>query len=228
MGSDPYLAPEVYDNTKYNPALVDIWSLAIIFCCMSLRRFPWKAPRLTDNSYRLFVAAPTPGTPTTESNARRSSEGRPKSSTDLKAAAEDSRRSSAPHAVGITEQRSGESTHSHHQHHHHHHHHHEHHSSQASPAPGPRGEGPSSQKQEVLKGPWRLLRLLPRESRNIIGAMLEVDPAKRATLEDMMQDSWITQTPVCRQEEGGVIIRAQNHEHTLEPGTAVSPAPSKR
>ncbi|TVY31606.1 Serine/threonine-protein kinase [Lachnellula subtilissima] len=62
VGSDPYLAPEVYDERKYDPQPADIWSLAIIFCCMSLRRFPWKMPRMTDNSYKLFASVPTPGT----------------------------------------------------------------------------------------------------------------------------------------------------------------------
>lgn len=56
VGSDPYLAPEVYDLSKYDPQPTDIWSLAIIFCCMTLRRFPWKAPRISDNSYKLFVS----------------------------------------------------------------------------------------------------------------------------------------------------------------------------
>jgi serine/threonine protein kinase len=31
VGSDPYLAPEVYDERKYDPQPPDIWSLAIIF-----------------------------------------------------------------------------------------------------------------------------------------------------------------------------------------------------
>lgn len=173
---------------------------------MSLRRFPWKAPRLTDNSYKLFVSAPTPGTPASEPGPRRSSEGRPKSATDPSGAAEDSPRRSAAHPEIA----------------------HRHHSGEVQPPPSPalRVDGPL-QKQEVIKGPWRLLRLLPRESRNIIGAMLEIDPKRRATMDDLMQDPWITQTPVCRQEERGVIIKATNHEHTLEPGTAVSPEPSK-
>ncbi|KFY41360.1 hypothetical protein V494_03045, partial [Pseudogymnoascus sp. VKM F-4513 (FW-928)] len=62
VGSDPYLAPEVYDERKYDPQPADIWSLAIIFCCMSLRRFPWKMPRMTDNSYRLFASPPSEST----------------------------------------------------------------------------------------------------------------------------------------------------------------------
>lgn len=195
---------------------------------MSLRRFPWKAPRLTDNSYKLFVSSPTPGTPTTEVGPRRSSEGRPKSMADVNPAAEESRRQSAPHPNPTEPQPSGETSSRHHQNQP------EHENNDASrtqdhlppTSPGPRIDGPS-QKQEIIKGPWRLLRLLPRESRNIIGQMLEIDPRKRATLEDMMQDPWITQTPVCRQENGGVVIKAANHEHALEPGTAVSPAPTK-
>lgn len=88
----------------------------------------------------------------------------------------------------------------------------------ADPVATPAPQVPGSSKPDVMKGPWRLLRLLPRESRTLIGKMLEVDPRKRATLEDMMEDSWITETPVCRQD-GTRIIRAPGHEHTLEAGT---------
>ncbi|AOA63698.1 Protein kinase [Komagataella phaffii CBS 7435] len=56
VGSDPYLAPEVLTSTKsYDPQAVDVWSIAIIYCCMTLRRFPWKAPKLTDNSFKLYA-----------------------------------------------------------------------------------------------------------------------------------------------------------------------------
>jgi serine/threonine protein kinase len=56
VGSDPYLAPEVLSQQTYDPRLTDVWSCAIIFLCMILRRFPWKLPDLkTDPSYRLFV-----------------------------------------------------------------------------------------------------------------------------------------------------------------------------
>lgn len=58
VGSDPYLAPEVLSQTKYDPTPTDIWSIAVVFCCMTLRRFPWKAPKLTDNSFKLFVSEP--------------------------------------------------------------------------------------------------------------------------------------------------------------------------
>ena len=56
VGSDPYLAPEVLSRDSYDPRLTDVWSVAIIFMCMVLRRFPWKIPDYkTDMSYRLYV-----------------------------------------------------------------------------------------------------------------------------------------------------------------------------
>lgn len=56
VGSDPYLAPEVLSQPRYDPRLVDVWSLGIIFLCMVLRRFPWKlADARVDPSFRLYV-----------------------------------------------------------------------------------------------------------------------------------------------------------------------------
>ncbi|CAH6719519.1 hypothetical protein CLIB1444_02S10418 [[Candida] jaroonii] len=55
VGSDPYLAPEVFDEEGYDGRKVDVWSIAIIYCCMILRRFPWKLPKTSDNSYKQFI-----------------------------------------------------------------------------------------------------------------------------------------------------------------------------
>ncbi|KAI0797887.1 hypothetical protein C8Q75DRAFT_23929 [Abortiporus biennis] len=58
VGSDPYLAPEVLSQETYDPRKTDVWSVAIIFMCMILRRFPWKIPDAkTDPSFRAFVNA---------------------------------------------------------------------------------------------------------------------------------------------------------------------------
>ncbi|ABN64863.2 Hygromycin Resistance Kinase [Scheffersomyces stipitis CBS 6054] len=56
VGSDPYLAPEVLlSPNSYNPQPVDLWSIAIIYCCMTLKRFPWKIPNAEkDNSFKLY------------------------------------------------------------------------------------------------------------------------------------------------------------------------------
>lgn len=58
VGSDPYLAPEVLSEDNYDPRKTDVWSVAIIFMCMVLRRFPWKIPDpKSDPSFRAFVHA---------------------------------------------------------------------------------------------------------------------------------------------------------------------------
>lgn len=192
MGSDPYLAPEVYDERRYDPQPADIWSLAIIFCCMSLRRFPWKMPRMTDNSYKLFASTPTPGTEFSKISEPVPS----KSTNDL----------NTPERANVP--------------------------SPASPATTtPKTEQPSTteggeKKPEVIKGPWRLLRLLPRESRYIISRMLEIDPKKRATMAEILDDPWVSDTVICRQEEGGRVFHAPGHTHTLEPPSS-APAPAK-
>ena len=200
---------------------------------MSLRRFPWKAPRISDNSYKLFISPPSAGTPPAEGALRRTSEQRPKSMMELPAAADEGRRSSAPQPEGPLQQSSSDGRH------HHHHHNHdqsgvslsergaETEPSQTPKSPGARSEGTNG-KPEVIKGPWRLLRLLPRESRHIIGRMLEIDPKKRATIEEMLEDPWVATTPVCQQLDGGEVFKAPGHSHTLEPGTADTPATSKK
>ena len=164
-------------------------------------------PRVTDNSFKLFVSPPSAGTPSTEGGAKE----RSKSATDVISGNADERRSSAPV---------------------HHHHHHDQpeegsevkDSAHESTNPGSRSDAP---KDNVIKGPWRLLRLLPRETRSIMGKMLQINPKNRATLEDMMKDPWVVHAPVCQQLEGGKLIKARGHEHTLEPG-APAAAPGQK
>lgn len=189
-----------------------------MFCCMTLRRFPWKAPRLSDNSYKLFVSEPD------EDTKRLSVMGR------------------TPQSEPASRATSGASDDGQHHHHHHHHHRHSadqtHDSTKSDPTQEkpPEANGASSarpstsgqQQQQQIKGPWRLLRLLPRETRHIIGRMLEVDPKKRATLDEILADKWVASSPVCSQNEQGQVYRAPGHEHTLEPGSGSTPAPSKK
>ncbi|KAJ5098441.1 hypothetical protein N7532_005442 [Penicillium argentinense] len=250
VGSDPYLAPEVYDEKKYDPRPTDVWSLAIIFCCMTLRRFPWKQPRTTDNSYRLFVSTPTPGTPVPDVDPRR----RPKSNPDLPSTIHEHKQSEhkqpeqkqqaptsngppatpakltvpgAPEQNGTkpdnsekpespkesdspteaqkqtsqTSTKNNKTTRT---------------TSKEAP-PLPPGSQPPAQKQEVIKGPWRLLRILPRESRFIIGRMLKVNPKERATLDEVLEDEWVRNILTCTQDSAGTVSPASNHKHILEP-----------
>jgi serine/threonine protein kinase len=222
VGSDPYLAPEVYEEKKYDPTATDVWSLAIIFCCMSLRRFPWKQPRIIDNSYKLFVAPPTPGTPVPDSEPRRGSEFKTKDRLGPEDA-KDQRRSSEPSPSPSGDEKDKSS--------HHHHRHSQVNPDQANGTTSGQtkvstGSDPTG-KAEVVRGPWRLLRILPRESRHIIGRMLKVDPKERATMDEVMADEWVMETPVCSQEEQGEVRRAPGHEHTMEAGNAPQPPADK-
>ncbi|KAL5387133.1 hypothetical protein DPSP01_003743 [Paraphaeosphaeria sporulosa] len=217
VGSDPYLAPEVYDLSKYDPQPTDVWSLAIIFCCMTLRRFPWKAPRVSDNSYKLFISPANDGPKSITAPSQ--------SSSDLNSGTNDEARRSGIQSEPASRAPSGQSSG-------HHHHHHRKDGGHSDPVtnenrPGSAsGQGGQPQQPQIIKGPWRLLRLLPRESRHIIGRMLEVDPKKRATLEEILEDKWVKNSQVCAQEEGGRVLRAENHQHTLEPGSGSGSAPA--
>ncbi|KAH3675590.1 hypothetical protein WICMUC_002679 [Wickerhamomyces mucosus] len=137
VGSDPYLAPEILIEKYYDPRPVDVWSIAIMFCCMILRRFPWKAPKQTDNSFKLFSTIPEidPSNPDHKSKS---------------------------------------------------------------------------------KGPYRLLRLLPHGSRPIISSMLELDPIKRASIDDILNDEWFNSIEVCQTNENGELLSIpQSHKHHL-------------
>lgn len=183
---------------------------------MTLRRFPWKQPRLTDNSYKLFVSQPTPGTPVPDAEPKR----RPKSTADLPGTTEDR----------VTPQPTSASTRAQH---------HRHTQSQnriganaeeSNGVPKSAGSDPTKsqaqsstgQRQETVKGPWRLLRILPRETRYIIGRMLKVDPRERATLEEVLDDDWVKDSQVCYQDQNGEVVLSDNHSHILE---APAPAP---
>jgi serine/threonine protein kinase len=207
-----------------------------MFCCMTLRRFPWKAPRLSDNSYKLFVSAPSETPRSTLGgleNPSKSAASLPEAAADAERRREHAYPQSEPASrapSGVTESPSNNGN-GQHRHHHHHHQRSKEEPSGSGTSGGNRTPASTSvstsgpPQQQVIKGPWRLLRLLPRESRHIIGRMLEVDPKKRATMDEILADRWVSTSQVCRQEEGGRIIRAEGHTHTLEPGASQEAAP---
>lgn len=182
---------------------------------MSLRRFPWKAPRQSDNSFKLFAQPPS-------AEAHRDQE-------SMSAAAK-ARQQSVPadtskpaETTDVAKDDNTDMTR---------------HKSDSSATTVPiapvnsKCQPPSAQPQ-IIRGPWRLLRLLPRESRHIIGKMLELKPEPRATLEEIFSDEWVKTAHVCRQEEpqhtpdgrliGGRVIRAEGHTHTLEKSAGNDP-----
>ncbi|CAM1511609.1 Fc.00g091220.m01.CDS01 [Cosmosporella sp. VM-42] len=203
VGSDPYLAPEVYDSKDYEATAVDIWSLAIIFCCMSLRRFPWKVPRMTDNSFKLFAADPTPGHDPKKLIAPS------KSTTDL---------TTTPARDFLAEDEGKEKTRKDRK---------EDASSNGASSKPSQAQSTTGEKKETIRGPWRILRLLPRESRHIISRMLEIDPVKRVRMDEILADPWVADTMICQQFEHGEVIPADNHTHILEPPASQPSPPSK-
>lgn len=139
-GSDPYLAPECLSMAAYDPRAADVWSLAIIYCCVILHRFPWKLPRKTDPAFKAFTAEP--------------------------------------------------------------------------------GEKVDSHGKKHVYGPQRLLKALPSKSRDLIGHMLEIDPEKRYTIEQVADDPFLQSIDVCHvgwneDDERYVAISGKDHEHHL-------------
>ncbi|KNB07285.1 HAL protein kinase [Fusarium oxysporum f. sp. lycopersici 4287] len=85
----------------------------------------------------------------------------------------------------------------------------------------------SGDKKEVIRGPWRILRLLPRESRHIISRMLDLNPKTRARMDEILQEPWVADTVICQQFDHGEVVPADNHTHILEP-PANSQQPEKK
>lgn len=54
------MAPEILLHRPYDAQKADVWSLAIMYCCMILGRFPWKVAALSDESFSLFATTKRP------------------------------------------------------------------------------------------------------------------------------------------------------------------------
>ncbi|MCP8719565.1 MAG: protein kinase [Asgard group archaeon] len=310
VGSDPYLAPEVLKSpNSYNPQPVDIWSIAIIYCCMTLKRFPWKIPNAEkDNSFKLYcmfddnfhdyylsnechklllqqrklkntivrlnkrkkqleeeseleaehndddnnnnnsntmdgeqqdeemkdaeqTQTPTPNaTPAPEPGStkdNKSNEAVPvltdeqaeeimaqlheidlkleefeNKKNELKKQYEEARDSDPNYQKQLTQI-------------------HEEEEKQKQKEAEHGGDEKKKSHHKQIHGPYRLMRLLPHAARPIISRMLEVDPKKRATMEEVMEDEFIKGITSCtvKQDIDGceeeVIKGSPPHEHTI-------------
>lgn len=172
---------------------------------MSLRRFPWKIPRMTDNSFKLFAADPTPGHDPNKLIVASRSTG------DLSSTVA---RDFLTGDEGKKER-------------HHHRQPSEGHKKDDTPTATPTTTGgtgitsgtatPTGEKKEVIRGPWRILRLLPRESRHIIHRMLDMNPKTRAKMDEILEEPWVADSVICQQLENGDVLSAEDHTHVLEP-----------
>jgi len=326
VGSDPYLAPEVITSTKsYDPQAVDVWSIGIIFCCMMLKRFPWKAPKLSDDNFKLYSMPddierdytqsakhheqllserrryrertshpegcediekqhndddtdnnnndnneehvskdvanikqlPTPqeedipnndttinnyqqehlntvpedehkkgdtsnsstdkhtienitnqtltNPPVKEVNDNKSNnnitqkvkiDDHNENKQQLQHAEKENNdknpvlqhNETIPDNKSISSTRTAATSHTQHNGHPH---------------------------KRVIHGPYRLLRLLPHASRPILSRILEIDPSKRATLDEVFEDAWFDEIPSCTMDNKNNVIRAHGHHHTI-------------
>ncbi|SMN20550.1 similar to Saccharomyces cerevisiae YOR267C HRK1 Protein kinase implicated in activation of the plasma membrane H(+)-ATPase Pma1p in response to glucose metabolism [Maudiozyma saulgeensis] len=300
VGSDPYLAPEVITSTKsYDPQAVDVWSIGIIFCCMMLKRFPWKAPKLSDDNFKLYSMPddierdytqsakhheqllserrkhrermnhpehcpddekndekcnnndreeqttkgttnikqlPTPQEEELPNNDNNNNNNNNDQQEHLNTVPEDEHdkgeksickdtndnnntekvkiddhndnkehqhstdtenndnnqtlqhNETAQDNKSISSSRTAATTHTQHNGHPH---------------------------KRVIHGPYRLLRLLPHASRPILSRILEIDPSKRATLNEVFDDVWFDEIPCCTMDNKKTIVRAHGHHHTI-------------
>ncbi|KAI9315938.1 kinase-like domain-containing protein [Dichotomocladium elegans] len=128
-GSDPYIAPEIFSHTAYDPRAADIWSCGIIFICMTIRRFPWRIARASDPAFKAYA---------------------------------------------------------------------------------------TNQNHQQL----RMLKLLPRETRPAIASMMRVNPDKRVSLKNLLNDKWIDSIDVC-----SATVPGTHHVHHV---LTLPPTPSER
>lgn len=194
VGSDPYLAPEVFAplNFGYDPRLVDVWLVAIIYFCMVLKRFPWKVPKLTDASYRLFA----------ELEGDSAASEAPSDSAAPRAAPSADDPGGLVAGVnkmlninGDTPQIKVELA-------------------NGGAASAGAGAGDTGARLSKARGPDRLLRILPSASRPLIRGMLAIDPQKRLLIEDVVRDPFFASIQMCTQQ-GDAFVPAKDHLHHL-------------
>lgn len=284
VGSDPYLAPEVLKSSNsYNPQPVDLWSIAIIYCCMTLKRFPWKIPNPEkDNSFKLYsmdddnwhdydlsnechklllhqrklknmiVRLNKKKKLMAEEQQEQEEDQEQKDEADADVVTftaeeqdsdmklSDSKKKAALQNADIltdeqvqeilnelkdidlkleeyeikknemktkfNEMKKIQQEHNHQ-------------NQESSEEGGETKKKQSSHKQ--IHGPYRLMRLLPHASRPIISKMLQVDPKKRSSMDDILNDEWIKEIKCCTLKR---LTRSsdnfeEDEEEMLEKGT---------
>ncbi|KAG7877740.1 hypothetical protein KL925_004864 [Ogataea polymorpha] len=198
VGSDPYLAPEVCVFNKYDPRPVDIWSAAIIYCCMTLKKFPWKVPKLSDPSFKLF-ASREPGV-TFGNLLRRMPD--PPSYEDLENKQEYSKEKGKHQEELNTVIHQGE---------------------MPTPPPSASNSNETHDSEDPLKhtsnlmGEQRLLNALAPECRPMIGRMVSLAPACRITIDECFNDPWLQSVQMCtlvNDECEHKLVPSTDHEHT--------------
>lgn len=62
-----------------------------------------------------------------------------------------------------------------------------------------------------------MLHSLPEETQHIVGRMIDLAPACRGNIEEIMEDPWIRSIDMCHLVEDGLsfkVVRGEDHHHT--------------
>ncbi|WVQ75449.1 hypothetical protein IAR50_005074 [Cryptococcus sp. DSM 104548] len=59
-GSEPYIAPELFEQKEYDARMVDVWAAAIVFYCMQFQELPWRVAKSSDSTFAAYVQAYKP------------------------------------------------------------------------------------------------------------------------------------------------------------------------
>ncbi|KAI5481204.1 serine/threonine protein kinase FSK [Pseudohyphozyma bogoriensis] len=54
-GSEPYIAPEQFEQKEYDARLVDVWACAVVFYCMHFQELPWRVAKPSDPSFGPYM-----------------------------------------------------------------------------------------------------------------------------------------------------------------------------
>ncbi|BEJ14734.1 hypothetical protein CspHIS471_0405010 [Cutaneotrichosporon sp. HIS471] len=55
-GSEPYIAPELFEHKEYDARLVDVWAAAIVFYCMQFQELPWRVAKSSDPTFATYLS----------------------------------------------------------------------------------------------------------------------------------------------------------------------------
>ncbi|KAL6453370.1 KSP1 Serine/threonine-protein kinase KSP1 [Candida maltosa Xu316] len=56
VGSNRYMAPELFENQSYDAALADIWSMGVIFVTVVFKKNPFEFAKISDTRFKLFLS----------------------------------------------------------------------------------------------------------------------------------------------------------------------------
>ncbi|KAI8912834.1 kinase-like domain-containing protein, partial [Gorgonomyces haynaldii] len=59
MGSERYLAPEVFEADYYFGPPTDVWACGIVYLCIIYEQFPWRAAHMEDPQFQHFLETRT-------------------------------------------------------------------------------------------------------------------------------------------------------------------------